>query len=101
MNTSFESTGFANIPVCQSCGMPLQSPEQYGNHADGSPNPEYCIYCCPSGEEQMTGTLEDMIAFCAPLEVKLGLHPDEATARARLAAYLPTLRRWKRISEKG
>ena len=86
MNTSFESTGFANIPVCQSCGMPLQSPEQYGKHADGSPNPEYCIYCCPSGEEQMTGTLEDMIAFCAPLEVKLGLHPDEATARARLAA---------------
>ena len=59
MNTSFESTGFANIPVCQSCGMPLQSPEQYGKHADGSPNPEYCIYCCPSGEEQMTGTLED------------------------------------------
>ena len=82
--------------VCQSCGMPLQSPDQIGRHSDGTPNPEYCIYCCPEGEEKMTGTLQEMIDFCAPLEVKLGLHPDEATARARLAAYLPTLRRWKK-----
>ena len=86
----------AGIPVCQSCGMPLQSPDQVGKHADGTPNPDYCVYCCPEGEEKMTGTLQEMIDFCAPLEVKLGLHPDEATARARLAAYLPTLKRWKK-----
>ena len=89
---------FAGTPVCQSCGMPLQSPDQIGRHADGTPNPEYCVYCCPEGEEKMTGTLQEMIDFCAPLEVKLGLHPDEATARARLAAYLPTLKRWKKQS---
>ena len=86
----------ANMQVCQSCGMPLQNPDQIGRHADGTPNPEYCVYCCPEGEEKMTGTLQEMIDFCAPLEVKLGLHPDEATARARLSAYLPTLRRWKK-----
>lgn len=86
----------AQTPVCQSCGMPLQTPDQIGKHSDGSANPDYCIYCCPNGEEHMSGTLEDMIAFCAPLEVKLGLHPDEATARARLAAYLPTLKRWRK-----
>ena len=96
MNTPIPAPEFANTPVCQSCGMPMRSPDQYGRHADGQENPEYCIYCCPKGEENMTGTLEEMIRFCAPLEVKLGLHPDEATARARLAAYLPTLRRWKK-----
>lgn len=87
---------FENTPVCQSCGMPMRSPDQHGKHADGSDHASYCIHCCPHGEEQMTGTLEEMIDFCAPLEVKLGLHPDEATARARLQAYLPTLARWKK-----
>ena len=85
-----------NTPVCQSCGMPLQTPDQIGRHADGTPNPDYCIYCCPEGEEKMQGTLEEMIETCAKIETKMGLHPDEAAARERLAAYLPTLRRWKK-----
>ena len=48
---------YMKFPICQSCGMPMQSPEQVGKHADGSANPEYCIYCCPEGEEKMQGTL--------------------------------------------
>ena len=86
---------YAKLPVCQSCGMPMQSPDQYGRHAVGTPHTEYCVYCCPEGEEKMTGTLEEMIALCAPIEVKLGPHPDLETARARLSQYLPTLKRWK------
>lgn len=93
MNFTFDP---AAVPVCQSCGMPLTSPEQYGKRTDGTPNPEYCLYCCPDGEEKMTGTLEEMIDCCVPIEMRLGLHPDEATARARLSAYLPTLKRWKK-----
>ena len=84
------------LPICQSCGMPMQNPEQYGKHADGSTNTEYCIYCCPEGEEKMHGTLEEMIETCARIETQMGLHPDEAAAKAKLAAYLPTLRRWKK-----
>ena len=84
-----------NAIICQSCGMPMDKPELYGKHADGTPNPEYCLYCCPDGEEKMTGTLQEMIDCCVPIELQLGLHPDEATARARISAYLPTLRRWK------
>lgn len=87
---------YMKFPICQSCGMPMQSPEQYGKNADSSANPEYCIYCCPEGEEKMQGTLEEMIETCARIETKMGLHPDEATAKAKLAAYLPTLRRWKK-----
>ena len=84
-----------NMPVCQSCGMPTNEANVCGKNADGTQNVKYCVYCCPNGEENMTGTLEEMIDFCAPLEVKLGLHPEEAAARAALAAYLPTLERWK------
>ena len=83
---------YMKLPICQSCGMPMQSPEQYGRHADGSVNTEYCVYCCPEGEEKMQG----MIETCAKIETKIGLHPDEATAKEKLAAYLPTLRRWKK-----
>ena len=68
---------FANAPICQSCGMPLTAPEQFGKNADGTTNGDYCVYCCPNGEANMTGTLDEMIDFCAPLEVKLGLFPDE------------------------
>ena len=89
-------TDWANTPVCQSCGMPLTSPDLVGRHADGSANPEYCVYCCPEGEARMQGTLEEMIACCAKIETDMGMFPDEATAGAHLAAYLPTLRRWKK-----
>ena len=82
--------------VCQSCGMPLQTPDQLGKNADGTANGDYCIYCCPDGPEHMQGTLEEMIETCAKIETKMGLHPDEAAAKEKLAAYLPTLRRWKK-----
>ena len=84
-----------NAPICQSCGMPLTAPEQFGKNADGTTNGDYCVYCCPDGEANMRGTLDEMIDFCAPLEVKLGLFPDEKTARNALAQYLPTLKRWR------
>ena len=81
---------------CQSCGMPLTAPEQFGKNADGTTNGDYCVYCCPNGEANMTGTLDEMIDFCAPLEVKLGLFPDEKAARDTLSRYLPTLKRWRK-----
>ena len=56
---------FANAPICQSCGMPLTAPEQFGKNADGTTNGDYCVYCCPDGEANMTGTLDEMIDFCA------------------------------------
>lgn len=83
-------------PICQSCGMPMQEEKQFGRNMDGSRNDAYCIYCCPEGEENMQGTLEEMIAVCARIETQIGLHPDEETAKERLSAYLPTLKRWKK-----
>lgn len=70
--------------------------DQFGRHADGTANADYCIYCCPNGEEAMTGTLDEMIDFCVPIEVRLGLFPNEPAARKALSEYLPTLKRWKK-----
>ncbi|MDD7175555.1 MAG: zinc ribbon domain-containing protein [Clostridiales bacterium] len=83
-------------PICQSCGMPLQTPDQLGKNADGTQNGDYCIYCCPDGPEHMRGTLEEMIDFCAPIEVRIGVCPDEQSAKEMLRAYLPTLKRWRK-----
>ena len=69
---------FADTPICQSCGMPLTAPEQFGKNADGTTNGDYCVYCCPNGEANMTG-----------------MFPDEKAARDTLSRYLPTLRRWR------
>ncbi|MBP3655636.1 MAG: zinc ribbon domain-containing protein [Clostridia bacterium] len=84
------------FPICQSCGMPMRQDDQFGKNSDGTKNGDYCIYCCPNGPEHMEGTLEEMIAVCAKIETQMGLHPDEETARTRLAQYLPTLARWKK-----
>jgi hypothetical protein len=32
-------------PFCQSCAMPMETPEMFGTHADGSKSEEYCAYC--------------------------------------------------------
>ena len=42
---------YMKLPICQSCGMPMQSREQVGRHADGSAKPEYCIFSAPSGQQ--------------------------------------------------
>ena len=92
---SKQNSVIPDCPICQCCAMPMSTPDLYGKNADGTPNPEYCLYCCPCGEENMRCTLEEMIECCIPIEMKLGLHPDEATARQRISVCLPTLKYWK------
>ena len=35
--------------ICQSCGMNINSPEQFGTHGDGHRNEDYCIHCYENG----------------------------------------------------
>lgn len=37
------------FPICQSCGMPLETPEQMGTESDGSITRKYCTYCYQNG----------------------------------------------------
>ena len=60
---------------CQSCMMPLNAPEDFGTEKDGSPSADYCKFCYVNGEFTGDMTMEQMIEFCAPFNVKAGLFP--------------------------
>ena len=84
-----------NMNICQSCGMPMSNPEDFGTEANGGQNQEYCSYCYKNGAfEEANMTLEEMIDFCAPYIVEAGEAKSLDEARAALNEYLPTLKRW-------
>ena len=39
----------AAIEVCQSCGMPLEKPDDFGTEANGFRINDYCHYCFQNG----------------------------------------------------
>lgn len=82
-----------NVTVCQSCGMPLTTPAQFGTETGGHTTREYCIYCYKEGKfEQPDITLEGMIEMCTAILNQEGM--DEESARAMLRNQLPFLKRW-------
>ncbi|WP_240636777.1 zinc ribbon domain-containing protein [Paenibacillus silvae] len=83
-----------NVTVCQSCGMPLTSAEQFGTEMDGSPTREYCIYCYKDGKFEQPGmSLEGMVEMCTTILKQEGM--DEESARSMLRNQLPYLKRWQ------
>lgn len=85
---------------CQSCGMPMELPEQYGTNKDGSLNTEYCVYCFKDGSFTQNITMDEMIEH--NLKYLAEFNKDSNTkftveqARAEMQAYFPTLKRWKK-----
>lgn len=51
--------------ICQSCGMPLQSPDIYGTGSDGIQIEDYCIHCYKDGGYTSDVTMEEMMRLCA------------------------------------
>jgi hypothetical protein len=80
-----------NMQFCQSCGMPLQNPEDFGTNAGGGKNEDYCVYCFKEGAFTTDVTMEDMIEECIPFMTHMS--PNEA--RALLQSQLPKLKRWQ------
>lgn len=81
-------------PFCQSCGMPMHKPGDFGTNADGSSTNEYCTYCYQHGGfVKPDMTLPEMIEFEVGLADKMGMTPEQA--RQMATTMLPTLKRWK------
>ena len=79
---------------CQSCGMPLDTPNDHGHNCDGTINDDYCHYCYPNGEFAQECTMEEMIDFSIPFVVKAcGITKEEA--QKQMMEYFPQLKRWK------
>lgn len=85
---------------CQSCGMPMQTPEQFGTNEDSSANQEYCCYCYKDGAFTQDCTMEEMIEHCIKyLEEFNGACSTKFTkedAIAQMQQHFPKLKRWKK-----
>ncbi len=86
----------SEMKFCQSCGMPLTSPEDHGTEADGSASQDYCQYCYQKGAFTSSMTMEEMIYFCVPHMT--APHPEMTAqqAKAQMEQFFPMLLRWKK-----
>lgn len=82
-------------PFCQSCGMPLATPDLRGSEADGSPSPHYCKYCYDKGKFTGEMTMEQMIDFCAPMMSQANPGMTQEDAKEQMRKFFPLLLRWK------
>jgi len=85
-----------NKQICQRCAMPMEKAEDFGTNADGSKNKDYCCYCYENGAFfYPEATMEQVIESCLP-HVVPDPFADEATAKAAMNEYFPTLKCWKK-----
>jgi hypothetical protein len=82
-------------PSCQSCGIPLKHPSEFGTTGTGVIATDYCGYCLQNGNyTEPKITLEGMIERVAKtLAEKQGISVEQA--REMAASMLPGLDRWK------
>lgn len=87
-------------PFCQSCGMPLVKPDDFGTTKGGVRVNDYCRYCYQDGAfTNATITMDEMATIGVGALVRQGM--PEASARALMTDTLPTLKRWRRPSPIG
>ena len=81
-------------PFCQSCGMPLTKPEDFGTTPEGYRQNDYCHFCFADGAFlHPDTTLEGMIEQVIPHAVR-ATTMSEAAARRMVEETLPQLKRW-------
>jgi len=84
-------------PFCQSCGMPLERPEDFGMGSHGLRINDYCCYCYNNGAfTEPEITMQEMIDKCIGFLVQQKTMP-ETEAKTMITEFIPTLKRWRRI----
>ncbi len=85
---------------CQSCGMPLtgENEKLRGTNADGSINPDYCIYCFKDGKftdgiDNLADYIEESKKHAAEYAKEAGMTEEQMVEH--IEQVLPTLKRWK------
>ena len=81
--------------ICQSCGKPINKPEEYGKNADGSQNNDYCGYCFKDGNFTNPNiTMKYMIDITAILTTSvLNISEKETIEKTKIT--IPKLKRWQ------
>ena len=85
---------------CQSCGMPMETPEMFGTNADGSKNDDYCTYCFKDGKFTQDVSMDEMIEVCIQYLDEFNKDSEKKVtadeARTMMKDYFPSLKRWKK-----
>ncbi|MCL2171420.1 MAG: zinc ribbon domain-containing protein [Defluviitaleaceae bacterium] len=81
------------IKYCQSCAMPMDAPDKFGQDADGAKNEDYCCHCWVNGKFNSEYTLEQAVENNIPWWREDGDKSDDE-ARARIMEVFPKLKRW-------
>jgi hypothetical protein len=88
-------------PFCQSCGIPLETPDQFGTDAEGMRINDYCVYCFRDGAfTEPNISREQMIAKVADLLARIEEMP-EAQAQKKAESTIPNLKRWDHMHVPG
>ncbi len=85
-----------DVSFCQSCGMPLEKPEDFGTKRDGGRSEDFCHFCFASGRFTEPGiTMEGMINKVAGIMAGMKIAPEEQ-AKEAMGKFIPNLKRWRR-----
>ena len=85
-----------DVPACQCCGAPFDVPNMpYGTNADGTENPDFCMWCYHDGKFTSQG-LDEIIERNVPYLVQATGYSEEE-AVSFMGAVLPTLKRWSAV----
>ena len=80
--------------ICQSCAMPLTSPDLYATNKDGSPNKDYCKWCYSGGKFVDNVSMEQYIEMCSQFGEQAGMTNEQMKEYCQ--KIFPTLKRWKK-----
>ncbi len=85
--------------ICQSCGMPLKTAEEFGTNKDGNLNADYCAYCFKDGHFTSEMTMDEMIVHCAQFVEEFNKDAQKKVTKEQaieqMKQYFPTLKRWQ------
>lgn len=79
--------------ICQSCGMPLDSPDILGTNKDGSANQDYCRFCFKNGE--FTNPYLTMAGMKTTVRIEMEKQKAAPDIIEKSVNIVPNLKRWK------
>lgn len=98
IDNEFVRNKMSEMIFCQSCGMPMQTADQFGTNKDGSANQDYCCYCYKDGAFVQDCTMEGMIEHCVKYLDEFNGACDtkysKEEAVAQMKEFFPHLKRW-------